>query len=42
MQDNHLEWLFRAVATPKLIWRYATTSPHAIWLALKRRDRRVL
>ena len=39
MQANHLEWLFRAVTTPKLIWRYATTSPHAIWLALTRIDR---
>lgn len=42
MQYNHLEWLFRAGTTPRLIGRYATTSPHAIWLALTRRDRRVL
>jgi exopolysaccharide biosynthesis WecB/TagA/CpsF family protein len=42
MQDNHLEWLFRAVATPRLIWRFATTSPHAMWLAVKHRDRRVV
>ena len=42
MQGAHLEWLFRAVATPKLLWRYATTSPHAIWLALTRRDRRTM
>jgi N-acetylglucosaminyldiphosphoundecaprenol N-acetyl-beta-D-mannosaminyltransferase len=42
MQDNHLEWLFRAVTTPKLLRRYATTSPHAIRLALTRRDRRVI
>lgn len=42
MQANHLEWLFRAVTTPKLIWRYVTTSPHAIWLALTRIDRRRL
>jgi len=42
MQDYHLEWLFRAATTPSLIWRYATTSPHAIWLALTRRDRRIV
>jgi exopolysaccharide biosynthesis WecB/TagA/CpsF family protein len=40
MQDRNLEWLFRAVTTPRLIWRYAMTSPHAIWLALSRVDRR--
>jgi exopolysaccharide biosynthesis WecB/TagA/CpsF family protein len=42
MQDNHLEWLFRAATTPRLIGRYATTSPHALWLALTRRDRAVI
>jgi N-acetylglucosaminyldiphosphoundecaprenol N-acetyl-beta-D-mannosaminyltransferase len=42
MQHNHLEWLFRAATTPKLLRRYATTSPHAIWLALTCRDRRVI
>ena len=42
MQDMHMEWLFRAATTPKLLWRYATTSPHAIWLALTRRDRRII
>jgi exopolysaccharide biosynthesis WecB/TagA/CpsF family protein len=42
MQDNHLEWLFRAVTTPKLLWRYVTTSPHALWLAVARRDRRII
>jgi UDP-N-acetyl-D-mannosaminuronic acid transferase (WecB/TagA/CpsF family) len=40
MQRASLEWLFRAVTTPKLLWRYATTSPHAIWLAATRIDRR--
>jgi exopolysaccharide biosynthesis WecB/TagA/CpsF family protein len=39
MQRLALEWLFRVVTTPKLFWRYATTSPHAIWLALTRIDR---
>ena len=42
MQDNHLEWLFRAATTPTLLWRYLTTSPHAIWLALTKIDRRVI
>jgi exopolysaccharide biosynthesis WecB/TagA/CpsF family protein len=40
MQRANLEWLFRAVTTPKLLWRYATTSPHALWLAATRIDRR--
>ena len=40
MQDSNLEWLFRALTTPRLIWRYAATSPHALWLALSRVDRR--
>jgi exopolysaccharide biosynthesis WecB/TagA/CpsF family protein len=40
MQRSNLEWLFRAVTTPKLLWRYATTSPHALWLAATRIDRR--
>ena len=42
MQDNHVEWLYRAATTPNLIWRYLTTSPHAIWLALTKRDRRIV
>lgn len=40
MQRANLEWLFRAVTTPKLLWRYLTTSPHAMWLAATRIDRR--
>lgn len=36
MQRAHLEWLFRAATGPRLLWRYATTSPHALWLALTR------
>jgi exopolysaccharide biosynthesis WecB/TagA/CpsF family protein len=42
MRDMHLEWLFRAATTPKLISRYAVTSPHALWLALTRSRRRQL
>jgi UDP-N-acetyl-D-mannosaminuronic acid transferase (WecB/TagA/CpsF family) len=42
MQHSHLEWLFRAATTPKLLWRYATTSPHAVWLAVTQCDRRVV
>lgn len=40
MQENNLEWLYRAATSPQLLWRYATTSPHAVWLALTRVDRR--
>lgn len=40
MKENHLEWLFRAVTAPRLLGRYATTSPHALWLTLFRIDRR--
>lgn len=40
MQAMSLEWLYRAATDPrKLLWRYLTTSPHAIWLALRRADR---
>jgi exopolysaccharide biosynthesis WecB/TagA/CpsF family protein len=41
MQRANLEWLFRAATTPKLLWRYAMTTPHALWLALTKIDRRV-
>ena len=40
MQRWNLEWLFRAVTTPSLLWRYLTTSPHAMWLTAMRIDRR--
>lgn len=42
MQDSNLEWLYRAVTSPRLLWRYITTSPHALWLAFSRRDRRIV
>lgn len=42
MQDAHLEWLYRAGTSPQLLWRYLTTSPHAVYLALRRADRRRL
>jgi len=42
MQQFHLEWLFRAATTPSLLWRYATTSPHALLLTLARIDRTVV
>ncbi len=32
MQSAGLEWLFRAMTSPKLLWRYATTNPHAALL----------
>ena len=36
MQRFNLEWMYRMATDPKkLFWRYAITSPHAIWIALK-------
>ena len=32
MQHAGIEWLFRAMTNPKLLWRYATTNPHAALL----------
>ena len=32
MQSAGLEWLFRAMTSPTLLWRYATTNPHAAFL----------
>jgi N-acetylglucosaminyldiphosphoundecaprenol N-acetyl-beta-D-mannosaminyltransferase len=32
MQSAGLEWLFRAMTSPTLLWRYATTNPHAALL----------
>lgn len=34
MQNYHLEWIFRAMTTPRLLWRYFTTTPHALLVAL--------
>lgn len=43
MQRSNLEWLHRMATNRKLVWRYLTTTPHALWLVLKRsgRDARV-
>lgn len=39
MQSIGLEWLHRALTQPKkLIWRYLTTNPHAIYCAFKYRN----
>ena len=36
MQKMNIEWLHRLVKNPKqLFFRYAVTSPHAIWIALR-------
>jgi len=36
MQRANLEWLHRAITGPRgLLWRYLTTTPHALWLTLK-------
>lgn len=38
MQRANLEWLHRMVTKPRqLFWRYLTTTPHALWLAISRR-----
>ncbi len=38
MQNVGLEWVYRLVNEPKqFFWRYATTSPHAIYLMIKHR-----
>ncbi len=35
MQDWGLEWAYRAWLEPKrLLWRYLTSNPHAVWLLL--------
>lgn len=36
MQRANLEWLHRMATGPRhLVWRYLTTTPHALWLALR-------
>ncbi|WP_417248589.1 WecB/TagA/CpsF family glycosyltransferase [Celeribacter sp.] len=35
MQEFNLEWLHRLATNPRqLFWRYVTTNPHALWIAL--------
>nr|WP_321454578.1 WecB/TagA/CpsF family glycosyltransferase [uncultured Cohaesibacter sp.] len=37
MQDAGLEWAYRIYQEPRrLLWRYLTTNPHAVWLLLTR------
>lgn len=36
MQQLNLEWMYRSFSNPKhLLWRYVTTSPHALWIVLR-------
>lgn len=35
MQNANLEWFHRALTNPRLLWRYLTTTPHALWLVMK-------
>lgn len=36
MQRSNLEWVHRMATEPrKLFWRYAVTSPHALWIAMR-------
>jgi exopolysaccharide biosynthesis WecB/TagA/CpsF family protein len=36
MQKANIEWLHRMLTNRKLVWRYLTTTPHALFLALKK------
>ena len=39
MQNANLEWLHRMLTNPRqLFWRYLTTTPHALFITLVRRD----
>lgn len=41
MQRANLEWLHRLISRPRqLFWRYAITTPHALWLVLTSPRRR--
>lgn len=41
MQDAGLEWVHRMITQPKhLFWRYLTTTPHALAIALRKSDKR--
>ena len=43
MQDAGLEWVFRMAADPrKLAWRYVTTNPRALFVALTKSDKRTI
>jgi exopolysaccharide biosynthesis WecB/TagA/CpsF family protein len=43
MQRANLEWLHRLISEPRrLFWRYATTSPHAVWIVFSNAWRRRL
>lgn len=43
LQQWGLEWLHRAITEPrKLLWRYLTTNPHAVFCVLKHRYRQQL
>ncbi|MCD9029529.1 WecB/TagA/CpsF family glycosyltransferase [Luteimonas sp. BDR2-5] len=36
MQRSNLEWVHRMATEPrKLFWRYAITTPHALWIAMR-------
>jgi exopolysaccharide biosynthesis WecB/TagA/CpsF family protein len=39
MQNNNLEFLHRMATNRKLLWRYFTTSPHALWIVLTKREK---
>ena len=35
MQNFGLEWLFRALSSRKLFWRYPVTNPQALWITVR-------
>jgi len=38
VQAIGMEWLWRALTSPRtLLWRYLTTTPHAVWLMVRHR-----
>lgn len=40
MQKANLEWVHRAISRPRqLMWRYLTTTPHALWIVLTKTRR---
>jgi exopolysaccharide biosynthesis WecB/TagA/CpsF family protein len=39
MQNHNIEFIHRMITNPRLTWRYLTTSPHALWIALTHRQK---
>jgi N-acetylglucosaminyldiphosphoundecaprenol N-acetyl-beta-D-mannosaminyltransferase len=40
MQNSGLEWVYRMATSPRqLLWRYLSTTPHALWLTVMKTPR---